>query len=107
MYFPITNAGKIVELVCRMERKDGDVVLILLGEKDMLDVEQMIAGLNKNGIEFFGGVFPGVIYDDRKYEQGAVIKVLPALTNPYLIKGLDSERIELPDFLSQPDKKCT
>ncbi|MEK9149558.1 MAG: FIST C-terminal domain-containing protein, partial [Candidatus Desantisbacteria bacterium] len=54
-----------------------------------------------------GGMFPGVIYDDKKYEHGAVIKVLPALISPYLIKGLDTGQIELPDFLSHPDKKYT
>ncbi len=107
MYSPTTNAEELVEIVCRMKRKDGDVALILLGEKDMPDVEQMISGLNKNGVDFFGGMFPGVIYDDRKYEQGAVIKVLPALNSPYLINGLDTDRIELPDFISQPDKKYT
>ncbi|MDI6782273.1 MAG: FIST C-terminal domain-containing protein [bacterium] len=109
MYSPTTDAEELVEIVCRMERKDNDVVLILLGEKDMPDVEQMISGLNKNGINFFGGMFPGVIYDDRNYEQGAVIKVLPALTSPYLIKGLDTDRIEIekPDFISQQDKRYT
>jgi hypothetical protein len=99
MYFPTTDAKEIVEIVCHMERKDGDVVLILLGEKEMPDAWQMISRLNKEGIDFFGGVFPGVIYDDRKYEQGAVIKVLPALTSPYLIKGLNTDQIELPDFI--------
>lgn len=107
MYFPTTNAEEIVEIVCRMERKAEDVVLILLGEKDMPDVTLMISGLNKNGVNFFGGMFPGVIYDDRKYEQGAVIKVLPALAKPYLIKGLDTEKIELPNFISRPNKKYT
>ncbi|MDI6735053.1 MAG: FIST C-terminal domain-containing protein [bacterium] len=63
MYFPTTKAEEIVEIVCRMERKDGDVVLILLGEKDMPDVEQMISGLNKNRVDFFGGMFPGVIHE--------------------------------------------
>ncbi len=107
MYFPTTKAEEIVEIVCQMKKKEGEVVLILLGEKDMPDVEQMISGLNKNGVDFFGGIFPGVIYDDRKYEQGAVIKVLPALTSPYLIKGLNTNQIELPDFISLPDKKYT
>jgi len=105
MYFPTTKAEEIVEIVRCMEIRDKDVVLILLGERDMPDVPKMISGLNENGIDFFGGMFPGLIYDDRKYEQGAVIKVLPALAGPYLIKGLDTEQIEIPDFISQPNKK--
>ncbi|MBI4777794.1 hypothetical protein HY792_02595 [Candidatus Desantisbacteria bacterium] len=107
MYLSITDIEEIVEIICRMEIKDTDVALILLGEKDAPDVEQMILGLNKNGINFFGGVFPGVIYNEKKYEQGAVIKVLPALASPYLIKRLDTERIELPDFISNLDKQYT
>ncbi|MBU2600432.1 hypothetical protein KJ849_07655 [bacterium] len=107
MYFPTTNAEEIVNIVCGMEIRDTDVVLILLGEKDMPDVTRMISGLNESGLKFFGGVFPGLIYDDKKYEQGAVIKVLPALAGPYLIKGLDTEQIEIPDFFSYPNKKYT
>ncbi|MBU0701880.1 FIST C-terminal domain-containing protein [bacterium] len=113
MYFPTTDAEEIVNIVCGMEIRDTDVVLILLGERNMPDVTRMISGLNKNGVNFFGGMFPGLIYDDKKYEQGAVIKVLPALASPYLIKGLDTEQIELcqkgsfPDFISYPNKKYT
>ncbi|MBU1598541.1 FIST C-terminal domain-containing protein [bacterium] len=107
MYFPITNEGEIVEIVSRMEIRDGDVVLILLGERNAPDVTQMISALNKSGVNFFGGVFPVLIYDDKKYEQGAVIKVLPALANPYLIKGLDTKQIDLPDFIGHPNKKYT
>ena len=107
MYFPVTNVGEIVEIVRCMEIRDGDVTLILLGERNTPDVTQMISALNKSGVNFFGGVFPVLIYDDKKYEQGAVIKVLPALARPYLIKGLDTEQIEIPNFISQPNKKYT
>lgn len=110
MYLPKFDLEKSIGLIKEM-KKDDDVVLILLAEKDKPDIDSMISQLNKERISFFGGIFPAVIYDDKKYEAGAVITILPAVASPYLIKGLSTGKIELPDFkeeiTEEPSKKYT
>lgn len=111
MYLANANSRAIVEAVSDVKARDGDVVLILLGEKETPDIPQMISHLNQRDIDFFGGVFPGLIYGDEKHDVGAVIKVLPALGKPVLVRGLDAEDIALPDFgkemANRADKQYT
>jgi len=98
MYVSTRNSEEIVSAVTEMEMKEGDVVAIFLGEKNRPDVARLISGLNKEGIDFIGGIFPGIIHGDKRYEEGAVMLTMPVLKKPFLIKGLDTEEIELPDF---------
>jgi len=98
MYVSTRNSEEIVSAVTKMEMKEGDVVAIFLGEKNRPDVARIISGLNKGGIDFIGGIFPGIIHGDKRYEEGAVMMTMPVLKKPFLIKGLDTEEIELPDF---------
>ncbi|MEW6618918.1 MAG: FIST C-terminal domain-containing protein [bacterium] len=106
MYLPETDSIKIVEAIRGFNVHDKEVALIMLGEKNKPDVDQMIASLNEMGIEFLGGVFPGIIYGDKSYEQGAVVSVLPAVKTPYLIKGFNQQKIQLPE-LGQEVEGCT
>lgn len=96
MYLAKADSEEIANAISKMDIADDDLVLIMLGEKNKPNLDEMILALNKNKIEFFGGIFPGVIYDDKKYEEGAVITVLPGLEPPFLIKGLSSGEIKLP-----------
>jgi len=98
MYVSTSNSEEIVSAVTKMEMKEGDVVAIFLGEKNRPDVARLISGLNKERIDFIGGIFPGIIHGDKRYEEGAVMMTMPVLKKPFLIKGLDTEEIELPDF---------
>lgn len=97
MYLTKADHREIVGAINRMNLRDDEVVMILVAEKNRPDIGQMIRGLNKNKINFFGGVFPGVIHRDKRYEEGLIIKVLPGLRRPYLIKELDSEDVGLVD----------
>ncbi|MFH1293122.1 MAG: FIST N-terminal domain-containing protein [Pseudomonadota bacterium] len=98
MYIPSSDSKEIISTITKMEIKKDDVVAIMIGEKNKPDIHQIISGLNENGIKFFGGIFPGIIYRNYKYEEGAILMVLPVLEKPFLIKGLNTEQIEIPDF---------
>ena len=98
MYVSTSNSEEIVSAVTEMEMKEGDVAAIFLGEKNRPDVARLISDLNKEGVDFIGGIFPGIIHGDKRYEEGAVMMTMPVLKKPFLIKGLDTEEIELPDF---------
>lgn len=98
MYLATSNSEEIVSAVTKMEMKEGEVAAIFLGEKNRPDVERLISGLNKERIDFIGGIFPGIIHGDKRYEEGAVMMSMPVFKKPFLIRGLNTEEIELPDF---------
>jgi hypothetical protein len=109
MYLPQPTLERIVEAIQSLGMRDNDVAMILIGEKDGLDITKMISTLNEQGIDFFGALFPRVIYDEQAYEDGAVIDILPALAKPFMIKGLNHEKIELPRLIDKikTEKKLT
>ena len=111
MYISDVNPKEIISAITRMEIKEGDVVAIMLGEKNKPNIKQLISELNEKRVDFFGGIFPGIIYGNQKYEEGAILMVLPALERPFLIKGLNTENLNLPDFgngiFENPKKKYT
>ena len=97
MYIPSSDAGEIVTAIAEAAPQKDDVVAILIGEKNRPNVEQLISGLNAKGISFFGGIFPGIIHGESRYEEGVIAIVLPALAKPLLIRGLETEQIEIPE----------
>jgi len=111
MYIPNANSEEVISAITKMKIGQGDVVAILLGEKNRPDVNLLISGLNKKGVQFFGGIFPGIICGTNKYEEGAILMTLPALGKPFLIRGLNTEEIQFPVFENKiketPDKKYT
>ena len=98
MYIEKANTEQIVRAISRLRIADDHAVLILIPEKEKSCVTEMISALNRKGIVFFGGIFPNIIYGDRKYDEGAIMEILPVLEKPFLIKGLDTEDIILPNF---------
>lgn len=111
MYIPTANPEEIISAITRMEIHKDDVIAIMLGEKNKPNIDRLISRLNENKVEFFGGIFPGIIHGDHKYEEGATLMALPALEKPFLIKGLSTEQIGIPDFgkriTENPRKKYT
>lgn len=111
MYLEKTDLKEIINVINTMKLKNDDVVLMMFGEKKTPDINKLILELNKKKINFFGGIFPGIIYKDKKYEEGVIINVLPSLAKPFLIKGLNTVNIKIPYFgeqiLTQHEKKYT
>lgn len=111
MYIASADPKEIISAITKMKIKKDDVVAIMIGEKNKPDINKMISELNRKGIEFFGGVFPGIIYGNQKYEEGSILMVLPALTKPLLIKELHTEQFEIPhsidELIENQSKKYT
>jgi len=111
MYIAHPTADSIIKALDQEGIPSKSLLLILLGEKSRAEIPGLIQGLNKSRINFCGGIFPGVIYGDKHYDEGAVIVVLPVLEKPFLIKGLDTHKFILPDFGQKikcpPHKKYT
>jgi len=90
---PTTDA--LVHAALELKKTGDEVLFIMVGEKSNVVVPEMISGLNRHKIVFFGGIFPCVVHGDNRYEEGAVIKALPSLAAPVLFRDLSSVREQL------------
>lgn len=98
MYVKNTDVQNLMDVIAKMDVRDEEALCIMLGEKDSLNLPQFIAQLNDLKISFFGGIFPGILYDETKYEEGVILAKFPVLSRPLLVKGLNGDYVELPDL---------
>jgi len=98
MYIPPGSAEEMAAAIVGMDRCEDDVVILLLGERNRPDVERLIGLLDESGVEFFGGIFPGLICGTQRFEDGAVVAVFPSMGKPFLVEGLDGNDFFIPEF---------
>lgn len=94
MFISDNNIQTIIEKLSSISLNDDDYLVLLVGEKTDIVIEDLIDELNNKKIKFFGGVFPGVIYGSKKYENGIVVKKLPALLDVMLFKDMKDVNLE-------------
>ncbi|OJJ16423.1 hypothetical protein BKI52_34620 [marine bacterium AO1-C] len=94
MYIEITAAERFIQEVLDVVTQDlSKTWLFMFGEQDLPALEPLIETLRAHQVKFFGGVFPGIIDQEQKYESGLVLKALPEETVLLTVNGL-----EQPDF---------
>ncbi|NLX90017.1 MAG: hypothetical protein GXZ07_00220 [Firmicutes bacterium] len=98
MFINTSDTDKLIQSILNMDLEDDQILFIMLGEKSSIDIQRLIKALNESQKDFMGGIFPGIIYDEQKYEEGAIITRLPSLERPLVITGLDTGNIQLPDL---------
>ena len=101
MYIPEVTIEKVVSAVFTLKVREGDVVMVSLCEKAGLDLDALVHALNIIGVPFFGGIFPGIIGEGEKKENGALVKIIPAKTKPLIYRGITDKKFENPECLSQ------
>ncbi len=81
-----------------------EVVLLLFGEQGLPDIDRLTDELCADGVLFFGGVFPGLIYEDQSYRQGCLLKKFKAVAPPVLFPDLAADpALETDSFDLSPD----
>ena len=98
MYIPGSNAADIVSAAQTVECAPDESVMILIGDNGSPDPAELVQQLNSAGIRFFGGVFPALVSGTQCYFKGTVLKPVPLMADPHIIKGLDEETFTIPAF---------
>lgn len=98
MYTEKIKAHEIIEIIGKLKPDKKDTLFIMLAEKNNTDLELLVELLNNKNYIFFGGIFPGLIYANKKYETGAIISKIELASKPYLVEGLNNNNIILPSF---------
>jgi hypothetical protein len=76
-----------------------DMVAVMVAEGGAPDLPAMVEALRATKVSFFGGLFPSLIDGASKRDAGALLFTLPKLTEPMLVRGLDTARFAVPDAL--------
>ena len=106
MYVKSTEPQDLLQAIDQLQIQSQEVVMIFVGEKDAPALENLVELLNQKQIDFFGGLFPALIYDDQKFESGFIIQKFPKYISPILIQGLDQPDFDLshlPDLNAEPE----
>lgn len=60
--------------------------MILLADRHLDQLPQIITALNENNVAFFGAVFPGLIHGRHQLLEGAVVKQVPCIGPPVIVQ---------------------
>ena len=93
MYLENSHPQELLQAVEQLAPQDHEVLMIFVGEKDAPSLDALVELLQEKNVDFFGALFPALIYDDKKHESGFIIQKFPKYISPILIQGLDQ-----PDF---------
>ncbi len=99
MYIPVEKIDQLIDIVANLKISDQSSLLLLIGEESSINYEALFANLNELGISFFGGIFPGIINEQRDYKSGIILKVLPHVAKPVVIQGWEDPDFEITPFL--------
>lgn len=94
MFLKRTDKSSLSAAIEKMERKDGETFMLLLSEQNVADVPALIEFFNEKKMPFFGGIFPGLIYQDNKIDEGGILKKFDTQGTPYVIKNIANSRLD-------------
>ena len=97
------TVGGVISRVLSLPYHEKDILFIAMGEQCWVEAPQLVEELRKTGRRFFGGVFPGVIWGGRKYENGCVATCLPEAGEPIVIPSVSSGTYNLPELVGAQD----
>ncbi len=90
MLFEKFNISLIKEYIDNLNCNKNTTLIIYVAENSKENLEELREYLNLEEINFFGGIFPGIIYNNRVIREGIVIDTIPVIDTPLLIPDLDS-----------------
>ncbi|WP_246615497.1 FIST signal transduction protein [Clostridium thailandense] len=87
------------EYVENLTIESGEQLMLLVGEKSSLEVEELINYLNNKNIKFFGGIYPRLLIEKKSCSKGFIIEkfepIYSAMVLPFLMRfKLDLSSIE-------------
>ncbi len=104
------TTDKVVNTIESLAPREKEVVLILVGENSNINYQMLVQELNKRTICFMGAIFPAIINGTEHYKDGVIVKKIPYLQEPTIVKNISAGELTFPDFsflTSNTSKKYT
>ncbi len=103
MYLKPTTPEMIATQVAAVTRPTDSLAIIMVAEHSEIDIPALMEALNQQKIPFIGGIFPGVIVGNTRYESGIAVTFIPRFIKPVVIKNLHAASFSEEDFQSISD----
>lgn len=88
MYIPSPTIPGLIDHIARIEPNRFPVLLI--GEEDPINADDLCTALRQAGHAFIGGIFPRVIFGEETSTQGVVLLSIPSSRGPILVRDLSN-----------------
>ncbi len=86
----LQNYEELKKAIDSMVISAEEKLMIMAGDKSAVFVEAMITYLNEKNIQFFGGIYSGLLVGNKNYREGFIVhKVKPVFTSlvlPHLMR---------------------
>ena len=89
VYLPVADPAEILKAVDTFELQEEEALLVLVGEQGEPQLSDIVGALSSSGVQFFGGLFPGLIHEASHKEAGAILIRFSAAVQPFIVTGLD------------------
>lgn len=102
----LLTTNNITEIAASIKDHIKDnTALISVGEHTEINIEELIKELNSAGVNFMGGIFPKVIFDDVVYEKGIVVNTLYNVVHLSTITNISEKNFSISPLTFDQDKK--
>ena len=93
---------EIVRLI--KEKKTIQHVQISIAEETALEIRDLVEALAASDIEFFGGVFPKIIHENKIYDEGIVVTFLENVVHTSMMRNIEHNNFEVPTINFLPNE---
>lgn len=102
----LLTTNNIPEIVSGIKEEVGNnTALISIGEHAEINIEELISALNADGVNFIGGIFPKVIFNDVVYDDGIVVNTLYNVVHMSTIHNISTKDYSIESLEFDQDKK--
>lgn len=85
MYSKSLNIKKVLTSIEELNPQENEIIFVGLTSGSSKENEELLFKLEKENVNFFGGVFPGLLHDCKYYENGLILQKIPVLADPFII----------------------
>ena len=109
MFIEASDARDLIQACKSLEPSKDESLLIFIGEKNYPNINELVEKLNEADINFIGGIFPGIIHGNTKYDSGSVIIKIPVQNKTIVVEKLNTNSFTIPELkgLLQEEKEST
>lgn len=86
MYLEIETPEHFAEQLAAQPRGPTDYWLIMLSERHLGQLAEIVAALNAQRLPFFGIILPGLLKGRRHFSHGAIARAIPCLSPPVIVE---------------------
>lgn len=97
-YLDTQDIEAITKQILSSQIEKNDLVWLMFAENNLPDIPRLIATLNQENINFFGAIFPKLIYRNHFYDEGVIIQTMPSASKLFTVHDLDQKLFEMPEF---------